>query len=85
MLYEVITAFESNDMESLEKHEEKSGIITRILYYANDKLKAMVMLNDGQRAALYQQALMEEWTASEVKTKIPLLPALSFNFAPTFK
>nr|WP_321453333.1 NAD(P)/FAD-dependent oxidoreductase [uncultured Carboxylicivirga sp.] len=70
-----------NDCEVL-KEDEKG--IKRWLYFKDDRLKSVLMLNDGGRAKQYQQALMEGWSRKKVNAELPLQAPLSFNFSPSF-
>ncbi len=72
--YEMLVA---DDYETLK---ERQGNVLRWLYFQDDKLKAVLMLNDGTRAKVYQQALMEGWSSKRVKADLPLQSPLSFNF-----
>lgn len=65
-----------------EQISEKHGDIQRILYYADNRLKAAVFINDGQRAKVYQQALFEQWSKEMVEAELPLPPKMTFSFAP---
>ncbi len=56
----------------------------RWMYFKDNKLKAMLMLNDGDRAKVYQQALMENWTKEKFEKELPIKPPLTFNFSPSF-
>lgn len=51
--------------------EEKNKVI-RHMYFKNDKLMALLLKNDKDRAKTYQQALMEQWKLSAIHEKIPL-------------
>ncbi|TLX75593.1 NAD(P)/FAD-dependent oxidoreductase [Labilibacter sediminis] len=51
--------------------EEKENMI-RELYFKNNKLQGVLMLNDQSRAKTYQRALMEQWTPDEINKKLPL-------------
>ncbi len=60
--------------------EEKHGDIHRIMYYQDDKLKASVFVNDGDRAKTYQKALFEAWDKAKIEAELPLPPKLQFSF-----
>lgn len=76
-------AYESVIPGEMEIVNEEAGDVQRILYYKDDKLKAAVMINDGERAKAYQLALMEEWSQEKIKNKIPLQPPMAFSFSPS--
>ncbi len=52
--------------------EEKVGDIVRDMYFKDDKIEALLMKNDGDRAKDYQQALMEKWSLAKIRKEIPL-------------
>ncbi len=64
----------------VEAVEEDFGDIKRTLYYTDNKLKAAVFINDGNRAKQYQQALIEHWTKEQLTEQLPLPPKMSFSF-----
>ncbi|WP_430931661.1 NAD(P)/FAD-dependent oxidoreductase [Saccharicrinis sp. 156] len=57
---------------NLELTEEKNGDKVRDMYFANDRLEALLMKNDGERAKMYQKALMEKWSLHKIKNELPL-------------
>lgn len=52
--------------------EEEEGNIVRNMYFDDDKMEALLMKNDGDRAKVYQQALMEKWSLAKIRKEIPL-------------
>ncbi|MBI9060395.1 MAG: FAD-dependent oxidoreductase [Marinilabiliaceae bacterium] len=76
-------AYESVIPDEMEIINEEAGDVQRIFYFKDDKLKAAVMINDGERAKTYQLALMEEWSLEKIKNKIPLQPPMAFSFSPS--
>ena len=59
-------------LNNLTLIEEKKGGIARDMYFKDDKIEALLMKNDGDRAKMYQQALMEKWSLARVRKEIPL-------------
>lgn len=59
----------SNNLTLIE--EEKDDIV-RDMYFKDDKIEALLMKNDGDRAKVYQQALMEKWSLAKIRKEIPL-------------
>ncbi|MCW3787395.1 NAD(P)/FAD-dependent oxidoreductase [Plebeiibacterium sediminum] len=51
--------------------EEKDTVV-RDIYIKDGKVLALFMKNDGARAKLYQQAIMEQWEFDKFKNEIPL-------------
>jgi len=66
--------------EAVEEHE---GEVHRIMYYTNNKLKAVVFVGDGGRAKMYQKALIEGWSKDKVIAELPLLAGPTFLFTPS--
>lgn len=79
-LYLFSAAYEKIMPDQYEILKEEEGEIKRMLYFKANSLEACVMLNDGNRAKLYQQALMEHWTKEKFIKELPIKPALSFSF-----
>ncbi len=57
---------------SLTFIEEEKGNLVRDMYFKDDKIEALLMKNDGDRAKVYQQALMEKWSLAKIRKEIPL-------------
>ncbi|MCW3807497.1 NAD(P)/FAD-dependent oxidoreductase [Plebeiibacterium marinum] len=51
---------------------EVKGPIERDIYIKDGKVCALLMKNDGDRAKIYQQALMEQWDLDKFHQEIPL-------------
>ena len=51
--------------------EENDGVV-RDIYLKDGKVSALLMKNDGARAKLYQQSIMEQWELDRFKNEIPL-------------
>ncbi len=79
-LYLFSAAYEKVIPGQFEMVKEEEGDVKRILYFKNGLLEACIMLNDGNRAKQYQQALMEHWDKEKVFKEMPIKPALSFSF-----
>lgn len=57
---------------NLDLISEEKGNVIRDLYFKDDKLEALLMKNDKDRAKTYQLALMEKWSLDKIHTEIPL-------------
>jgi NAD(P)H-nitrite reductase large subunit len=60
-----------NDIDYEAISEEKNNVI-RDMYFKNQRLEALLMKNDKERAKEYQKALMEHWTLEQIHKNIPL-------------
>lgn len=64
--------------------EERDKDIHRILYFENNKLRSVVLINDANRAKSYQTAMFEQWSKEKVAKEVPLPLPLAFGFKPSF-
>ena len=55
----------------LTAEESEHGERYRCLYFDGDFLSGAVMVNDRDRAAVYQQAVRERWSRAEVSERLP--------------
>lgn len=58
--------------KNLELIKEDNNEIKRHMYFKNNKLQAILVKNDKERAKYYQQALMEKWELSQIHERLPL-------------
>jgi len=58
--------------DELKLITEEKALITRDLYFKNNKLHACLMRNDKERAKIYQKALLEHWDLNTIHKELPL-------------
>ncbi len=51
---------------------QEKGAIVRDVYLKDGKVAAVLMKNDGDRAKIYQQSLMEQWDLDRFNSELPL-------------
>ncbi len=51
---------------------QENGVIVRDIYLKEGKVAAILMKNDGGRAKIYQQSLMEQWSLDKFNSELPL-------------
>lgn len=57
-----------------EQVEEADGGAYRCLYFEEDRLSGVLMVNDRDRAKSYEQAVREGWERGRVEAELPLSP-----------
>jgi hypothetical protein len=55
-----------------EPEEQSRGALYRCLYYRQQRLSGVVMVNDKERAKRYEAAVREEWHRDRVEAELPL-------------
>jgi hypothetical protein len=63
---------EKKPAEPFDREEEARGSVYRCLYYRNDRLFGVVMVDDRDRAKRYEAAVREGWARGTVHLELPL-------------
>lgn len=61
-----------NTTPEMKKIVEEKDSIYRELFFDNNRLIALLMVNDKPRAKTYQEALWNNWTYEDIKQKLPI-------------
>ncbi len=60
------------EKDEYEIYSETNNNIVRDMYFHDNQLVGLLMCNDGERAKIYQKALLEQWELAKIHKELPI-------------